>query len=43
LHGLATMGDERWHEAIPALQRFIELVAKSEDRGLAIPTYPHPI
>ena len=35
LHGLAAMGDERWHEAIPALQRFSEMVGKSEDRVLA--------
>ena len=35
LHGLAAMGDERWHEAIPALQRFIEMVGKSENRVVA--------
>ena len=35
LHGLAAMGDERWHEAIPALQRFLEMVGKSEDRVVA--------
>ena len=35
LHGLAAIGDERWLEAIPALQRFIEMVGKSEDRVLA--------
>ncbi|RLC61107.1 MAG: hypothetical protein DRI48_11130 [Chloroflexi bacterium] len=35
LHGLAAMGDERWDEAIVALQRFLEMVSKPEDRWLA--------
>jgi len=29
------MGDERWDEAIVALQRFLEMVSKPEDRWLA--------
>lgn len=35
LHGLAAMGDERWDEAIVALQRFLEMVSKPEDRRTA--------
>lgn len=35
LHGLAAMGDERWEEAIVALQRFLEMTNKPEDRRLA--------
>ena len=35
LHGLAAMGDERWEEAIVALQRFLEMANKPEDRRLA--------
>ena len=35
LHGLAAMGDERWDEAIVALQRFLEMVSKPEDRRQA--------
>jgi len=31
LHGLAAMGDERWEEAIVALQRFLEMANKPED------------
>ena len=32
LHGLAAKGDERWHEAIPALLRFLEMAGESENR-----------
>jgi len=35
LHGLAAMGDERWEEAIVALQHFLEMANKPEDRRLA--------
>jgi tetratricopeptide (TPR) repeat protein len=35
LHGLAAMGDERWEEAIVALQRFLEMVNKPKDRRTA--------
>ena len=35
LHGLAAMGDERWEEAIVALQRFLEMVSKPKDCHLA--------
>jgi tetratricopeptide (TPR) repeat protein len=35
VHGLAAMGDERWEEAIVALQRFLEMTDKPEDRRLA--------
>ena len=35
LHGLAAMGDERWDEAIVALQRFLEVADKPEDRWTA--------
>lgn len=35
LHGLAAMGDERWDEAIVALQRFLEMISKPEDRRQA--------
>ena len=31
LHGLAAMGDERWDEAIVALQRFIKMTQRPED------------
>jgi hypothetical protein len=35
LHGLAAMGDERWDEASVALQRFLEMANKPEDRRTA--------
>jgi tetratricopeptide (TPR) repeat protein len=35
LHGLAAMGDERWEEAIAALQRFLEMTEKPEEHRLA--------
>lgn len=35
VHALAAMGDERWDEAIAALQRFLELVNQPDDRGTA--------
>ncbi|MBA4379667.1 MAG: hypothetical protein C0393_03095 [Anaerolinea sp.] len=35
LHGAAMMGDERWDEAIVALQRFLELIGDSPDRWMA--------
>jgi tetratricopeptide (TPR) repeat protein len=35
LHGLAAMGDERWDEASVALQRFLEMTDKPEDRRTA--------
>jgi tetratricopeptide (TPR) repeat protein len=35
LHALAAMGDERWAEAIAALQRFLEMADKPEDRRTA--------
>jgi tetratricopeptide (TPR) repeat protein len=35
LHGLAAMGDERWEEAIVALQHFLEMVNKPKDHHLA--------
>jgi len=35
LHGLAAMGDERWSEAVGALQRFLEMARKPEDRRVA--------
>jgi len=35
LHGLAAMGDERWEEAIVALQRFLEMANRPEDRQRA--------
>jgi len=35
LHGLAAMGDERWDEAIAAIQRFLELADKPQDRQVA--------
>lgn len=35
LHGLAAMGDERWDEAITALQRFLAMATKPEDRRTA--------
>jgi tetratricopeptide (TPR) repeat protein len=35
LHGLAAMGDERWEEAIAALQRFLEMADQPEDRRTA--------
>jgi tetratricopeptide (TPR) repeat protein len=35
LHGLAAMGDERWDEAIAALQRFLEMTREPEDRRMA--------
>lgn len=35
LHGLAAMGDERWDEAIVALQHFLELTSDLADRGTA--------
>jgi len=35
VHGLAAMGDERWEEAIVALQRFLEMTNKPEDRQRA--------
>lgn len=35
LHALAAMGDERWDEAIVALQRFLEMAGKPEDRRTA--------
>ena len=35
LHGLAAMGDERWEEAIVALQRFLEMADNPKDRRRA--------
>jgi tetratricopeptide (TPR) repeat protein len=35
LRGLAAMGDERWDEAIVALQRFLEMADRPEDRRTA--------
>lgn len=35
LHGLAAMGDERWEEAMAALQRFLEMTNRPEDRQRA--------
>ena len=35
LHALAAMGGERWDEAIVALQRFLEMAGKSEERRIA--------
>jgi tetratricopeptide (TPR) repeat protein len=35
LHGLAAMGDERWDEAIAAIQRFLEMADRPEDRQTA--------
>ena len=35
LHGLAAMGNERWEEAIAALQRFLEMADQPEDRRTA--------
>jgi len=35
LHGLAAMGDERWEEAIVALQRFLEMTSKPDERRMA--------
>jgi tetratricopeptide (TPR) repeat protein len=35
LHGLAAMGDERWNEAVEALQRFLKMVEESGDRRTA--------
>ncbi|MDY7076214.1 MAG: tetratricopeptide repeat protein [Chloroflexota bacterium] len=35
LHGLAAMGDERWNEAVEALQHFLEMASKPEDRWTA--------
>jgi len=35
LHALAAMGDERWDEAITALQRFLEMAHKPKDRRTA--------
>jgi len=35
LHGLAAMGDERWEEAIPSLQRFLEMARQQQDRRQA--------
>lgn len=35
VRALAALGDERWDEAIVALQRFLELVSQPEDRGTA--------
>lgn len=35
LRGLAAMGDERWEEAIAALQRFLELSVRPHERHLA--------
>jgi len=35
LHALAAMGDERWDKAIVALQRFLEMANKPEDRRIA--------
>jgi len=35
LHALAAMGDERWEDAIPALQRFLEMTSKPDDRKVA--------
>jgi len=38
LHGLAAMGDERWEEAIPSFQRFLEMKgddqSHSQDRAM---------
>jgi len=35
LHALAAMGGERWDEAVAALQRFLEMANKPEDRRIA--------
>ena len=35
LHALAAMGDEQWDEAIVALQRFLEMAHKPQDRWMA--------
>lgn len=35
LHGLAAMGDERWEEAIPPLQRLVELTDQPDGRYMA--------
>jgi tetratricopeptide (TPR) repeat protein len=35
IHGLAAMGDERWSEAIEALQRFLGMVDEPKDRWVA--------
>jgi len=35
LHGLAAMGDERWEEAITALQRFLEMENRPANRQTA--------
>ena len=35
LHCLAAMGDERWEEAIVALQRFLEMTDEPKDRRTA--------
>ncbi len=35
LHGLAAIGDERWSEAVEALQRFLDMVDEPKDRRVA--------